>query len=320
MPQRYISTEEIVTRFIKTHGNKYNYNKVVYVNWRNKVTIGCPKHGDFEQTVSNHMGGYGCAKCKIDYLASLRKLTTEKFIEKARQVHGDRYEYDKIEYIYNTKPVTITCKVHGDFEQIPNLHLQGRKCRKCKYDLMADLLRLPKNEFIERANEVHMGKYSYEQMNYVSMLDRISITCPIHGVFRQAPVRHLAGSGCYSCNSSRGEANIETILNKNNIRFIREYIIPDVRPSYRYDFYLPDLNILIEYHGIQHFKYVPFFHKNDENEFKRKQLNDVIKKDIAKTMNFGFLEFDYVQLTHMSSEDFELLVSEKILRLCDIDR
>lgn len=319
MSQRYISTEEIVNRFIKVHGDRYNYSKVVYSNWRSKVTIGCSKHGDFEQTVSNHLAGYGCAKCKIEHLASLRKLTTEKFIEKAKQLHGERYEYDKTEYIYNNKPVIITCKVHGDFEQTPNLHLQGRNCRKCKYDFIGDLLRLPKNEFIDRANEIHMGKYSYAQVNYVSMHDRVSIICPVHGVFSQSPMRHLAGAGCYSCNSTRGEANIESVLSKNNIRFIREYIIPDVKPSYRYDFFLPDLNILIEYHGVQHFKYIPFFHKNDVNEFKRQQLIDIIKKDIAKAINFGFLEFSYVQLSHMSSEDFELLVSESILKLCNKD-
>ena len=145
------------------------------------------------------------------------------------------------------------------------------------------------------------------------MTIKITVTCELHGDFEQSPISHLDGSGCPSCNSSRGEHCIENILIKNNIKFIREYILPNQQNRYRYDFYLPDLNLLIEFHGIQHYQYVPFFHNNNEEEFKQQVLYDTIKVDIAKTLGIDFLEFNYKQLNHMSIEDFEFFVSNKIL-------
>lgn len=320
MSQKKISTEEIVQRFIEKHGVKYNYDRVIYNDYRGKVSIGCQVHGYFEQSVSNHMSGYGCTKCKMDYLVSLRTLTTEKFIAKAKEVHGDRYGYEKVEYVHNRKPVIVTCKIHGDFFHEPHTHLQGRNCIKCKYEHMGDLLRLSREEFLRRANDVHLNKYSYDKAVYTGMNKAITITCPVHGDFERAALSHVSGSGCYSCTSSRGESVIETILNKASIKFIREYIVPNVKPSFRYDFFLLDLNIFIEFHGIQHFKYIPFFHKTGIGDLKRRQLTDAIKKDVARTINVGYLQFDYLQLAHLPPEDFELLVSQKILKLCDVNK
>ena len=58
-------------------------------------------------------------------LIDMKTLTTEQFIEKARSIHGDKYNYSKVNYINNKTKVTITCSEHGDFEQIPYNHLQG---------------------------------------------------------------------------------------------------------------------------------------------------------------------------------------------------
>lgn len=310
--------ETIIQKFINIHGLRYSYDKVNYKSYRDKVSIGCLIHGYFEQSVSNHISGHGCPKCKTEYLISLRKLTTETFITKAKLIHGDKYSYDKVIYTDSYTPAIVSCSIHGDFLTTPNAHLQGNNCIKCKYDKLGDLRRLSKEEFIKRANAVHMSRFSYESLNYKSMMDKVTVTCPVHGDFEQTPVSHLSGSGCPSCNSSRGEHCIENILNKNNIKFIREYILPNQNNKFRYDFYLPDINIIIEFHGIQHYKYVPFFHNNDPEKFSRQKLTDCIKKDIAKTLNIPLIEFNYKQLTHLSIENFELLVSEKILKAASL--
>ena len=60
-----------------------------------------------------------------------RRLTKEEFIEKARQVHGDKYDYSKVEYKNNKTKICIVCPIHGEFWQRPNDHLNGRGCDKC---------------------------------------------------------------------------------------------------------------------------------------------------------------------------------------------
>ena len=175
------------------------------------------------------------------------------------------------------------------------------------------------NEVIKRAREIHGERYSYINLNYKNMTEKITVSCEIHGDFQQSPINHLLGSGCPSCNSSRGEHSIVNILNKNNIKYIREYVLPSQQYRYRYDFYLPELNILIEFHGIQHYQYVPFFHNSNIEEFYQQKMVDVIKKDIAKISNIKFLEFNYKQLLHMAAEDFEIFVSDSILSACLIN-
>lgn len=120
------TTSQFIDDAIRIHGNKYDYDKVIYVNKNTRVIITCRTHGDFEQVANNHLQGDGCAKC-----ARNKKKTTRSFIEAAMLIHGDTYIYDKVEYVNKDSKVTITCRVHGDFEQRPGSHLRGAGCAKC---------------------------------------------------------------------------------------------------------------------------------------------------------------------------------------------
>ena len=111
------------------HDNKYDYSKVEYVNVRTKVTIICPEHGEFEQRPNDHLTGYGCPKC-----GGTQQLTTDDFIEKAKTIHGDKYDYSKSEYVKSHIKLTITCPLHGDWSVKPNNHLNGKGCPKCGVD------------------------------------------------------------------------------------------------------------------------------------------------------------------------------------------
>lgn len=108
------------------HGNKYDYSEVCYVNNKTPVNIICRVHGVFQQTPNNHLSGKGCPKC-----AGNVALTTKEFVEMAREIHGDEYSYDHVVYKNNREPVLITCPVHGDFEQVPYVHLEGSGCPIC---------------------------------------------------------------------------------------------------------------------------------------------------------------------------------------------
>lgn len=129
----------------------------------------------------------------------MAKLTTEVFISRAKAVHGDRYDYSKVEYVGTKSPVTIICKEHGDFQQTPQKHLAGQGCIKCHRKAMARRYSLGKEKFIEKANAVHNGLYDYNEVDYVNGHTKVKIICPIHGVFEQDPSSHLQGHGCPFC-------------------------------------------------------------------------------------------------------------------------
>ena len=132
-----ITTDVFIERATKKHGTKFDYSNAVYVDSKTDVQIHCTKHGiNFWQRPDTHWSGAECPKCGYEKTARKNsenfKFTTEEFIKKAIEVHGDKYNYSKVEYKLNSIPVTITCPIHGDFEQRPNDHTSGQKgCKHC---------------------------------------------------------------------------------------------------------------------------------------------------------------------------------------------
>jgi len=171
------------------HGDKYDYSKVEYINNHTKVIIICPDHGEFEQQPANHLNSNGCSKCVNNI-----KLTTTDFLLKAKEIHGDKYDYSKVEYIGIFNHVKIICPIHGEFEQTPRQHLKGRGCYKC-----GGTKKYTQTEFIIRAKEIHENKYDYSKVNYLGGKKDIIIICPKHGEFKQKAGQHIHGSGCPNC-------------------------------------------------------------------------------------------------------------------------
>ena len=129
----------------------------------------------------------------------MAKLTTEEFIKKAREVHGDKYDYSKVEYVDSRTKVCIVCSEHGGFWQSPQKHLSGHGCEKCFRKSLNRRYSLGKDNFIEKATVVHNGFYDYSEVEYVNGHTKVKIICPIHGSFLQNPSSHLAGHGCKKC-------------------------------------------------------------------------------------------------------------------------
>ncbi len=121
-----ITQDIFIKRCTEIHHGRYDYSKVNFEHVKKKVCIICPEHGDYWQKAGIHLRGYGCPIC-----GGSQQLTTEKFIEKAKLVHGHKYDYSKTNYInYRTK-VCIICPEHGEFWQVPNNHLFGAGCPTC---------------------------------------------------------------------------------------------------------------------------------------------------------------------------------------------
>lgn len=193
--------DEIKNNFIKVHGNKYDYSRVEYVNNRTNVKIVCPQHGEFEQTPSNHVRGANCYYCSIIICANNRRSNTSEFVNRAIEIHGNRYNYSKVEYFNALSKVIIICPIdgHGEFEQQPNDHLFGHGCKKCGIEDSKNKQRKTNNKFIEDANKIHNNKYDYSLIEYVNSHSRLLIKCPIHDIFEQNATCHLVGQGCKEC-------------------------------------------------------------------------------------------------------------------------
>lgn len=126
-----LTQDDFIQRSSAMHDNKYAYEKTKYINVARKVVITCPEHGDFEQIADVHIRGGGCAKCGSERRADSTRKTAKDFICRAREVHGSKYNYDKVIYVSNRTDVVITCLEHGDFTQRPTNHLQGKGCLGC---------------------------------------------------------------------------------------------------------------------------------------------------------------------------------------------
>lgn len=125
----------------------------------------------------------------------MKKLTTVEFIDKANNIHDNKYTYTNTIYNGALVKVIITCPTHGDFEQLANNHLCGRGCPECNLGIQPKA----KEIFIEEANKVHKSKYKYILDQYKNTKTNITIVCSIHGEFEQTPANHLKGQGCPAC-------------------------------------------------------------------------------------------------------------------------
>lgn len=139
------STEYFITIFKEIHGDKYNYSETVYVNSKIKVLIGCSTHGLFPQMVGSHKAGNGCPKCGFRQIAAKNGLknaergrtrfsiTQEEMIQRASNLHYNRYTYTNVIYKNYYTKIAVTCSIHGDFLITPDSHLHGIGCASCAH-------------------------------------------------------------------------------------------------------------------------------------------------------------------------------------------
>ena len=283
------STEEWVERAKSVHGDKYDYSLVEYNGSKTKVKIICNKHGVFDQEAKSHLNGSGCPSFPYGKL---------KFIEKAKLIHGDRYVYDKVNYVKHNKYVTIKCRIHGYFDQKPTLHLRGNNCSKCAHKERGKKSRSNTNDFIQKSFDIVGNVYTYEKVNYVSARQEVTITCDVHGDFVQKPEHHLRGQGCPSC-VRKTEGKIYLDLIEMFPKIIREFSFPNLVSAkgneLRFDFACfndqSNLICLVEYNGKQHYEPVKFF--GGLSKFQQQQANDQNKRDFCNQRNIALIEIPY---------------------------
>lgn len=314
------------------HNNKYNYSKFVYITSQVKGCIICPIHGEFFQSPSSHLRGYGCPEC--GKIRQGKKDDKETFIEKARAIHGNKYDYSKVNYINSGTKVIIICPKHGEFQQTPQNHLNGQGCPKCNGKNFS------LKEIIDEANKIHNGKYDYSQANITKKHEKGCIICPKHGVFYQDFSKHLEGQGCPKCAiekrsqkkkiSNRKFTERAEIISKGKydfssfkyesmdkkaedeiIDFLENHGITDIIRNDRsildgmeLDIYIPSKKIAIEYNGLK-------WHFEEFGKNKNYHLNKT-EKCIEKGIGL-------IQIFEDEWNDKKEIVLNKLLHIFNID-
>jgi hypothetical protein len=287
MPKK-LTTKIFIEKAKLIHGEKYDYSLSEYFFSNEKIKIICSEHGIFEQKPNNHLNGRGCYNCGEKERIKKQTMGDMKFIQKAKLIYSEKYDYSLSEYKNNQTKIKIKCKKHGIFELTPNCHLSGQGCPRCIGRGKTT------DDFIEEAIIKHGSVYDYSLSEYSGTFTKIKIICHEHGIFEPTPNQHLNGSGCPVCNNSKGERDIRNYLIKNGINFIQQKRFNDCRDKnpLPFDFYIPKLNICIEYQGVQHFRPIDYF--GGKKVFESQKKRDLIKQTYCKSkgINLIIIKFD----------------------------
>jgi len=182
----------------------YDYSQIDFVDSKTPVELNCETHGNFRVRPAAHLNGQHCRSCKkLANAASNREKTTAIFVNKARLVHGDIFDYSRATEIDESGRCVIICPNHGAFWQFRGNHLEGRGCQLCSNEARTTTVA----EFIERARAVHGdATFDYSRVEqFKSTQGRVLIICPDHGEFLQAARDHMRGVGCSQCSQLRSK-------------------------------------------------------------------------------------------------------------------
>jgi hypothetical protein len=183
------TTSEFIDSAIKIHGNKYDYSRVKYINSRTNVCIICPEHGEFWQTPHSHLKGFGCKKC------SKQVYDTGSFITKAKKIHGDKYDYSKVNYVDSKTKVCIICPEHGEFWQRPDMHLSGHLCPFCNISILENelknILKTNNINFIIKADKNVFNWLDRQHLDFYLPDYNIAIECQGEQHFK--PIKFFGG-------------------------------------------------------------------------------------------------------------------------------
>lgn len=279
------TTDYFVKKARKKHGDNFDYSEVNYIDSDTKVIITHKKCGN-KLLIRPHNFLKSDSGCRFCSLKAATK-TTEQFIKEAKKIHKDKFDYSETEYINNATKLKIKCKkCKKSYLIFPSNHVFGYKCPFC--------VKMKKEDFVKKAKRIHGNKYDYTDSVFNGTKKSITIFCKKCQLpFTLRASGHITSNmgGCQRCIGSTKEKTISDWLARNKIKFRKEKtfkscINPRSKNRLRFDFFISP-NVVVEYHGRQHFQFVKFFFK-DEFEFKDLKKRDEIKKSWAKSNNYQY--------------------------------
>lgn len=268
------------------HGDTYDYSKVVYIDCETNVIVICKIHGEFSITPHAHSRGIKCPSCN-----PRRAFTCEEWKFLANKMHNNLYDYSKVNYVNSQTKIIIICKKHGEFKQLAAPHLHGYNCPKCVGQNMTTA------DFILAAKKIHDNIYDYSKVIYAKSCLKVIIICKQHGDFLQTVNSHLRGHGCAQC-VNKTESKLFTWLKiyfpdaqrQVNFDWCKSSITNRYLP---FDFFIGELDCIIELDGLQHFQQVRNWHSpeytNNRDVWKMQRANEqkisvvrILQPDVLK--------------------------------------
>lgn len=240
MPKK-LTQDEWIAKARVVHGDRYGYELVEYHRSSQHIKVVCFSHGPWSTTPNKHIMGRGCPRCY-----GFGK-TTFDFVEEAKAVHGERYDYSDTVYTGAKDKVSIVCREtgHGAFLAAAEHHLQGTGCPTCAGKNISTA------SFILAARDVHGNKYDYADSLYTGAKAGLSIKCRKHGEFTMNPNNHLAGQGCPKCaNVGPSKPELEILEFVRTLGVEAESSNREVIKPLELDIYVPAANLAIEMNGV----------------------------------------------------------------------
>ena len=275
--QKY-DTQTLKEAIKKLHGDKYILDKVTYRGYKEKITLICPEHGEFEIGIGHLLSGQGCPKCRYVKSANRKRRSLEDVIKSAVEIHGDKYDYSLIKDYKNDRvKYPIRCKKHDViFYQTFNNHIKGKQgCPICGREKSNSERKMTFEEYVEIANNIHNGYYKYLPDGFNGTNGKITYICPKHGIVIQDASNHIhLGHNCPECNPTHSTPENElyeflsSIVGKDNIEKRNRTILNN---KHELDLYIPSKKIAIELDGL-------YWHC-EINKNKNYHLNKTIECD-----------------------------------------
>jgi len=330
-----LDTKAFIERANLRHNFKFDYSLSNYVNSMTKVTVVCKEHGPWDVLANDHMNkSYGCPSCGVKSRASKRSLGLNYVLAKAKEIHGDKYDYSNVtSYINQNQKLHLRCKIHDEpfFPTVDN-HIGHNEsgCPLCANEFNGTVNAKPIEEFIKLSKELHdIDNYDYTTLTYSKMTSPASMVCNYHGMFTFNPKSHLRGAQCCSrCDNAKSRSE-DLLVDFLCSRFMEHFTIqlntrPILNPSTKgrleLDIVFVEDAIAIEYNGHQHYDENSYFNKIakckssifDRDEYKRYWC----KKNGITLIEIPYWEFNAQQSKAKRDEFLEELAHDIEEILC----
>lgn len=313
-----ISQDEFILRVNAILGDSVDTSMTKFTGVRNDVEIRCVRCDIvYSQRASRLLiGQMGCHDCRYERYSEKRMMTTIEWITRAREKHGNDFDYSEVEYTGKENRVIVTCNIcETRFHPQASVHLSGLgSCPGCRYVKAAESRRIPMSEILERCIEVHGTKYEYpwNESQYKSTTHKMPIICKEHGMFEMTPIHHYdRGQGCTKClkkTQTRLYEFVKEILPSTyEIEF--DFKHKDLRFSYsnramELDIWVPQIKLAIEYQGEQHF--FPHWSTRDKSVvYSRNTLSAIQERDEEKRVACNNLGITLVEIDYTWDREIE---------------
>jgi very-short-patch-repair endonuclease len=295
-------------------------NTSISVNWQ------CDKGHLWKTTYHSIIQGSNCLSCTRQNQHINNKnnpngtieMLRDKFIKSGQALYNNKYDYSKVIYVNSETPVVINCPIlgHGDFNKLPCLHIRKQGCQKCAKNSGIVKNRKSPDQFLIDIKKVHGNKYDYTKVNYTVACNKICIICNVdgHGEFMQKATSHLDGIGCPKCGLSFLTENMCNSIFYEILGVEFKKVRPQFLNGLELDGFNEKLKLAFEYDGEQHYKFVPYYHKNGISDFIKQQERDERKIKLCKDNNISLIKIPYTY-TYKEPDKLREFIICKLYRL-----